>query len=164
MNFYFVIVVVILIILVIACMIMNSINSSKINNMLSYAEDGDLGGVMEKYFNKVSELANSIKSKSDNAMIDRIEKLEAKSLSSLSHMGVVNFDAFDDVKGNLSFSLTLLDDCGDGFILTSLYGHNSNNTYVRKIESGEAQVKLLDEELQSLEMAKSGVKSDDKQG
>ncbi len=162
MNLYFVIVVLILIILVIACMIMNGANSSKINNMLSYAEDGDLGGVMEKYFNKVNELANSINSKTDTAMIDRIEKLEAKSLSTLSHMGVVNFDAFDDVKGNMSFSLTLIDDCGDGFILTSLYGHNSNNTYVRSVKSGEASVKLLKEEEQSLEMAKSGVKEDDK--
>ncbi len=161
MNLYFVIVVLILIILVIACMIMNGANSSKINNMLSYAEDGDLGGVMEKYFNKVNELANSINARTDNAITDRIEKLEAKSLSNLSHVGIVNFDAFDDVKGNMSFSLTLIDDCGDGFIITSLYGHNSNNTYVRKITLGEASVKLLKEEEQSLEMAKSGVKKDD---
>ncbi len=162
MNLYFVIVVLILIVLVIACMIMNGANSSKINNMLNYAEDGDLGGVMEKYFNKVNELANTINSKTDNAIIDRIEKLEAKSLSNLSHMGVVNFDAYDDVKGNLSFSLTLIDDCGDGFIITSLYGHNSNNTYVRKIEGGEASVKLLKEEEQSLEIAKNEVKENDK--
>ena len=62
----------------------------------------------------------------------------------------------------MSFSLTLIDDCGDGFIITSLYGHNSNNTYVRKVQSGEASVKLLKEEEESLEMAKSGVKKDDK--
>ena len=157
MNIYFIIVVVILIILVIACMMMNSANSNKINNILSYAEDGDLGAVMEKYYNKVNELAKSVKARTDTAIMERLDDIEAKALSSFSHMGVVNFDAFDDVKGNLSFSLTLLDDCGDGFILTSLYGHNSNNTYVRKVVGGEAQTKLLEEEVQSLEMAKSKV-------
>ena len=69
----------------------------------------------------------------------------------------MNFDAFDDVKGSLSFALTLLNENNDGFILTSLYGHNSCNTYIRVIVNGATATKLLDEEIESLDIAKTGV-------
>ena len=69
-------------------------------------------------------------------------------------MSVFNFDAYDDVTGKLSFALTVLNSNNDGFIITSLYGHNSCNTYVREVRGGETSIKLLDEEKYSLETAK----------
>ena len=60
--------------------------------------------------------------------------------------------------GKLSFSLALLNNNNDGIILTSLYGHNSCNTYLRDVVSGETPIKLLDEEKQALEKAKNRLK------
>ena len=65
-------------------------------------------------------------------------------------MAIVNFDAFDDVTGKLSFALTLLNELNCGVIITSLYGHNSCNTYVRAVNNGMTSVKLLEEEKLSL--------------
>ena len=161
MNYYFVIVVIVLLIMVVVSISISSNNANKLSNLMKYSEDGDLVEALEKYYNKVEELSKRINSKTDMAIIQRIDELEAKNLSSFCRMGAVNFDAFDDVKGSLSFALTLLDDCGDGFILTSLYGHNSCNTYIRKIKNGQTQTKLLKEEQESLEMAKNGVHKDE---
>ena len=155
MNFYFVIAAVIILILVIICLIITTNNSSKLNTLINYSDDGDLICAIEDYYTKVEELAANINSKTDTAILNRIDEIEAKNVTAFSKVGIVNFDAFDDVKGSLSFALTLLNENNDGFILTTLYGHNSCNTYVRKINSGTTNIKLLDEEKQSLEKAKN---------
>jgi hypothetical protein len=147
----------VMLVLVIVALCISISNSSKLNSLINYSDDGDLVDDVEKYFKKVRELEKSISEKTDSALISRIEELEAKSLKGYSKTGMVNFDAFDDVKGSLSFALTLLNENNDGFILTSLYGHNSCNTYIRVIVNGTTATKLLDEEIESLNIAKTGV-------
>ena len=73
-------------------------------------------------------------------------------------MYIVHFDAFDGVTGKQSFSLALLNSSNSGFILTSLYGHSSCNTYIREITDGNAQIKLLDEETMALNGAINNLK------
>ena len=147
----------VMLVLVIVALCISISNSSKLNSLINYSDDGDLVDDVEKYFKKVRELEKSISEKTDSALISRIEELEAKSLKGYSKTGMVNFDAFDDVKGSLSFALTLLNENNDGFILTSLYGHNSCNTYIRVIVNGATATKLLDEEIESLNIAKTGI-------
>ena len=147
----------VMLVLVVVALCVGISNSSKLNSLINYSDDGDLVDDVEKYFKKVRELEKSISEKTDSALISRIEELEAKSLKGYSKTGMVNFDAFDDVKGSLSFALTLLNENNDGFILTSLYGHNSCNTYIRVIVNGTTATKLLDEEIESLNIAKTGV-------
>lgn len=143
-----------LLVLVIICLILIMINSSRINTILDYSDDGDLVSVLKEYYGKVDDLAKTINSSSDAIMSSRIEECERESKNAFSKTSVVNFDAFDDVTGRLSFALTLLNENNDGVILTSLYGHNSCNMYVREIHGGSSSIVLLDEEKQSLEAAK----------
>lgn len=160
MNFYFLIAAAVLLVLVIISLVTSMSNSSKLNEILSYSEDCDLAKAMKGYCERVEEICAEMSQKTDTAVIERIEDIEAKNLNCFSKMGVVNFDAFDDVKGSLSFAITLLNDNNDGFIITSLYGHNSCNTYLRKVKGGKTSVKLLDEEAQSLEKARKGVEDE----
>ncbi len=143
----------IIFVLVIICLILALINSSKISAFLDYSDDGDLMSAIKDYYDKVDELAETINNSSDAIINNRITSCENDILSSLSKVGLVNFNAFDDVTGQMSFSLTLLDRYDTGIILTSLYGHNSCNTYVRRIVNGKAAVKLLNEEKESLQKA-----------
>jgi hypothetical protein len=55
----------------------------------------------------------------------------------------------------------MLDNNNDGIILTSLFGHNSCNTYVREIRNGETSIKLLNEEKDALNKAKNKLKKVD---
>lgn len=148
----------IMMVLIIICFILNAVNSSKINTLMDYSDDGDIIGALRDYYDKVDDLSKTINDKSDAVLLSRLENCENDSLVSLKKVGLVNFDAFDDVKGNLSFSLALLNNNNDGFIITSLYGHNSCNTYVREITEGETPTKLLDEEKTALEKAKNKFK------
>lgn len=159
-SFLFIIALVIMIVLIIICFILNMINSSKINTILDYSDGGDIILALKDYYDKVTELSKTINSSSDAALSARITQCERNFNTSISKTATVNFDAYDDVSGKLSFALTLLNGNNDGIILTSLYGHNSCNTYVREVRGGQTTVKLLDEERRSLEYAKTNTKGE----
>lgn len=145
-------------VLIVICFIMIAINSSKISTIMDYSEDGDIIGALKDYYNKIDDLSKTVNSMSDAVLMSRLTNCENDSNISLKKIGIVNFDAFDDVTGKLSFSLAILNNNNDGIILTSLYGHNSCNTYLREVVSGETPIKLLDEEKSALEKAKSRLK------
>lgn len=148
----------IMMILIVICFIMNAVNSSKISTIMDYSNDGDIIGALKDYYDKVDDLSKTVNDASDAVLMSRLTNCENDSNISLKKVGILNFDAFDDVTGKLSFSLALLNNNNDGIILTSLYGHNSCNTYLRDVVSGETPIKLLDEEKQALEKAKNRLK------
>ncbi len=77
-----------------------------------------------------------------------------KGITSTFHrMGIVKYDAFKEMGGNLSFVLCLLDDTNTGFILNTMHGRDSSYTYIKEIIKGEAYSTLGDEEKEALEKA-----------
>lgn len=84
--------------------------------------------------------------------------LSQRSRSFLQRSAVTRFDAFEDIGGKQSFSLCLLDDLKNGYLLTYLTGRNSARSYVVEIKNGEAPRKLSNEEQQALNEALSGSK------
>lgn len=148
-------------VLIIILFVMTVRNTSKINKIMDYSEDGDLISPLNDYYEKIKDISETINKNSDAVLLSRLENCETDANMSVKKIGITNFDAFDDVKGNMSFAIALLNSNNDGFILTSLYGHNSCNTYIREIVSGETSVKLLDEEKTALEKAKNKMKKAD---
>ena len=143
----------VMLVMIIICFILIMINSSKINTLLDYSDEGDIIGALKDYYNKIDDLSKIINNKSDAVLMSRIESCENELFISLKKIGLVSFDAFDDVKGNLSFALAILDNNNDGIILTSIYGRSSSNTYVREVKDGETKIKLLEEEKEALNKA-----------
>ena len=158
MNTLLLVSIAIIIVLILICFILIMINSSKINTLLDYSDDGDIIGALKEYYQKVDDLAATIESKTDAVTLSRLSECESKTSMSVKKLGVIHFDAYDDVKGNLSFSVAMLNDNDDGIILTSLYGHNSCNTYVRDVRNGKTSVKLLKEEIMAFEKAKNKIR------
>ncbi len=138
--------------------IIGLVNSSKVNTLMDYSDEGDIVTALKDYYDKVEDLAKTVNRSTDTVLMSRLSNCENETNFSIRNIGIVNFDAFDDVRGNLSFSLALLNNAGDGIILTSLFGHNSCNTYVREIKNGESSVKLLAEEKEALSKAKNKLK------
>jgi len=75
------------------------------------------------------------------------------------HVGLVRFDAFDGVAGQQSYSLCLLDERGNGVIVSSLVGNNFSRGYAVEVRSGEASRKLGDEESNALTVALQGTRA-----
>jgi len=65
------------------------------------------------------------------------------------------YDAFGEMGGKLSFSLCMLTDNNDGFILTSVHSANEGSyIYIKEIIRGEAYLLLSEEEKKALDRAK----------
>lgn len=149
-------VIAVLAVFVIASLILGVLNVSKINSILDYSEDGDLVTNLEKYYNNVRDMQKKLAVSQAGAIAERIASCDRKINTALSKVGIVSFDAFDDVFGNQSFALAVLDQHNCGFVLTSLYGSNSSNTYVREINDGKSRIPLLSEEQEAVDKAMSG--------
>jgi hypothetical protein len=72
---------------------------------------------------------------------------------SVRHVGVVRFDAFEDMGGRLSFSAALLDGNGDGVVITSINGRQDTRCYAKRVTNGGSAHNLTDEERQAIREA-----------
>ncbi len=75
-------------------------------------------------------------------------------MGAVSNMAVVHFDAFEGQSRELSFALCMLDNFHNGIILTSLYGADGANVYLKEIANGSAKEELSEPENQALNKAK----------
>ena len=74
----------------------------------------------------------------------------------VSHVGVVRFDAFEDMGGRLSFSAALLDGRGDGVVVTSINGRQDTRSYAKEVRGGTSVHHLSDEERAAIRQALAG--------
>jgi hypothetical protein len=71
-------------------------------------------------------------------------------------VGLVRYDAFEDVGGRLSFSCAMLDDHGNGVVMTSINGRQDTRVYAKPIVDGHSQYNLSVEEEEAIRQAISG--------
>ena len=69
----------------------------------------------------------------------------------LKHLAVVRYDAFGDTGGKLSWSMALLDDKGDGVVLTSINSRADARTYAKEVRAFASEAKLSPEEDEAIE-------------
>lgn len=81
----------------------------------------------------------------------RIQRLEELMKSSKRHMGVVRYDAFEDVGGSQSFALAVYDDQGDGAVITSIVGRTDCRVYCKPLVRGRSDRTLSQEETRAME-------------
>lgn len=74
----------------------------------------------------------------------------------LRHVAVVRYDAFGDMGGRLSFSAAIIDDTGDGLVMSSIHGRGESRTYAKGVVGGDADSTLTPEERQALAAARTG--------
>lgn len=68
-------------------------------------------------------------------------------------LGIVKYDAFHEMGGNLSFALTMLDAKNNGYIINAMHSREGCYTYIKEIVGGQSYIELADEEAESLERA-----------
>lgn len=94
------------------------------------------------------------------ALRDRIRRLEEQMAKSKRHLGMVRYDAFEEVRGNQSFAMALYDDQGNGVVLSGIVGRTDCRVYCKPLVSGRSERNLSQEEQRAIEEATaSGVKS-----
>ena len=74
----------------------------------------------------------------------------------LRDLAIVRYDALNEMTGQLSFSLALLNTAGDGVVLSSINGRSETRTYAKVVLGGAATQKLSPEEEQAVRTARLG--------
>ena len=91
--------------------------------------------------------ASTEKNKSD------IRLLYKRLASTFQKVGIVKYDAFNQMGGQLSFSLALLDENNSGFILNCVHSTEGCYSYTKEIRNGSCDISLGEEEREALNIA-----------
>lgn len=83
-----------------------------------------------------------------------VAALRVEARDALRHLAVVRYDAFGDMGGHLSWSLALLDDAGDGVVLTSIHGRSEARTYAKNVAGWTCEQQLSPEEEEAIAHAR----------
>lgn len=82
-----------------------------------------------------------------------IEELFGEIQNNYQKVGIVKYDAFNEMGGKLSFALTLLDGNNSGWIINAMHSREGCYTYIKEIVRGQSYIELAEEEAESLEQA-----------
>jgi len=119
--------------------------------LLGDAQSADLVGVVGEHVRAVAALRGEV-----GGTRRDVEVLQADVADAVRHVAVVRYDAFGDMGGRLSFSAALLDDAGDGLILTSINGRSETRSYAKGVKAGASEQQLSPEEGQAITYALRG--------
>jgi hypothetical protein len=78
-----------------------------------------------------------------------VTKLELT--QTLQHLAVVRYDAYGEMSGRLSWSLAVVNDNGNGVVLTSINGRNDARSYAKEVKGFASESKLSPEEAEAIE-------------
>jgi|SRR5690625_638765 len=87
---------------------------------------------------------------------EEIEDLKTQLTFAIQRVGFIRYNAFDDMGSELSFSIALLDNFKNGFIISSIYGRENTTCYGKPIKNGESKIPLSAEEMIALDRAMKG--------
>lgn len=82
-----------------------------------------------------------------------ISQLKDQIKLTFQKVGMVKYDAFQEMGGKLSFSLCLLNERNDGFIINAMHSREGCYTYIKEIIAGKCVILLSEEETEALKMA-----------
>ena len=84
-----------------------------------------------------------------------VDSLRVDLADAIRHVAVVRYDAFNDMGGRMSFSAALLDDAGDGVVISSINGRTETRTYAKGVKGGSSEADLSPEEVQVIGYART---------
>ena len=107
---------------------------------------------LEEVLAYMKELENNI-----SVLSKDLQKLKKESRYFFKKVGLIRFNPFQEVGGNQSFSMALLDGNNDGIIISSLYTREGNRTYGKFVKRGKSQHPLSKEEEDAMKQARARV-------
>lgn len=113
--------------------------------------DSEAKSLEQKIIEKLELIDGLVESNDMNKQ--KIEKLENQMHTTFQKFGLVKYDAFNEMGGKLSFSLVLLNERNDGFIINAMHSREGCYTYIKEIIAGKSIIVLTGEETEALNMA-----------
>ena len=103
---------------------------------------------IQEYF----DTAKGIEEKYDK-LLDMVTDMDKTDKSKIQKVGLIRYNPFEEMGGNLCFALALLDGEDNGVVLNGIHSRTGSFTYAKPIEMGVSIYMLSDEEKQAVKMA-----------
>lgn len=139
--------VILLIGLIVLSVKFNSLNK-KYQYFMGGKKDKPIEALLIDYIDKVIQVENE-----NQKIIEECNRMKKNIKSCIQKAGIVRYNAFGDVGGELSYAIALLDDYDDGIIINGIHSREVSYTYAKPIEKGKSIHALSAEELQALQTA-----------
>lgn len=112
------------------------------------ADETDLTTLLNEHVAQVQQAVQTV-----SALEQRTEMLEGAQPRALQWVGSIRFSPFRHTGGAQSFAVALVDDRGDGFVLSSLHARENTRVYAKPLHEWRSDHMLTDEETQAIERA-----------
>ena len=132
------------------------INANMKYNRLKFSYNSFMKGkdgrtLEDSIFERFEELDNLTEMTIKNRQA--IRKINEEMMSNFQKVGIVKYDAFNEMGGKLSFAITLLDGNNSGYIINSMHSREGCYNYVKEIVKGESYIELSEEEAEYFDNA-----------
>lgn len=122
--------------------------TEKYNNLVKGIDGSNLEELLFKNLDELGEVKLELED-----VEKKVNILNKRLKGAVQKVGMIRYDAFADMGSELSYSIALLDDRLNGFVITSIYGREFSTTYAKPIEKGEPKYPLSAEEMQAIDRA-----------
>jgi hypothetical protein len=120
----------------------------KINELLEKGKIKDFKDI----FLSQKEKNNDLEKKIEEAFL-KIENLDKICETTIRKTSVVRFNPFNEMGGNQSFVIALLDAKNNGFVISSLFVKDGSRVYTKTIINGKSDHRLSKEEEEAISRA-----------
>ena len=114
---------------------------------------GKNGSSLETQIRTIAEEIENIHGEEEER-IQYLRSLEARIRRSIQGISTVRFNPFRDVGSKQSFATTLLNEHGDGVVISTLYSRERSSVFAKPIKKFASEYELTPEESQSIEEAR----------
>ncbi|NCC16159.1 MAG: DUF4446 family protein [Clostridia bacterium] len=87
-------------------------------------------------------------------LLDMVTDMDKTMKSNIQKVGMVRYNPFEEMGGNLCFALALLDGEDNGVVLNGIHSRTGSFTYAKPIQMGVSIYMLSEEEIKAVQMAK----------
>lgn len=141
--------------IIINCILLiSNINKTKIlktkySRFMNGLSDRNIEELLDTCLNSL----NTVSAKNRSIEL-KINDIERNLIQCVQKVGIIRFNAFDNVGSDLSFAIALLDNNDSGVVISGIYARDSSSTYAKPIISGKSKYSLSAEEIQAIDIAK----------
>lgn len=143
------------ILLSIICLVLSAlalVKASALRKRLRQWSEIASGVDLEHVFTRTETAVHDLKDHLDLTE-QSITAIEERLARKVSTPVLQRYNAFAEMGSDLSYSVAMLDDEGNGVVMTSIYGRDDSVTYGKPVESGDSVYQLTGEEQQVIRHA-----------
>lgn len=122
--------------------------TKKYDRLVKGMDAGSLESLILQHIDKIDKTSDDVLE-----LKDFCHNLDDRLKFCIQKIGAIRYNAFSEMGSDLSFSIALLDEKLNGFVITSIYGRDESNTYAKPIIDGKSKYNLSEEEKQAIDRA-----------